>query len=502
MDNPQIFLTIQEMCNTGSFASIYRAKQNDGERTKQIALKILKEQWLQDQIHRFWDEAQLLTKLNHPHIVKAKGICELNGLPAIIMDFIDGFDIKNLLEYPSFQFSPKMAFEIACTVAKTLDEVYYHSQNQLGEHLAVLHRDIKPSNIMLNRHGLIQILDFGASRFENSERMGETNLYEPGTQKYSPPDRRLGARGNHKGDIFALGLLLIEMLDNQLLPIPPLQRDEYQQFLRYQIERLEFSMPNQQWIQSVKDTLYRMCAYDLNDRLNAKQAVHMLEPYAKRAQGFSLLQSVEKQFPQIPRQKKQGQWTGQSLTVQLLRSLYRTPEIDPNQQTQSLVPSSFREENTKENLSITQKSRPTQTVSIFSHRVFWRNFAISSVPLFFLLHFFTWLILSPSKSPATTKKENTSIAPVVEEELVLSIHKKDLAIIEVFDQEDDSQGKLTRSKSFEKLNLPKGKYSLSIQIFNHSAPHKDFSFSLKKDAKLECFLKDEKPTCQFNGKKL
>ena len=377
MDNPKLFLSIQELCNSGSFAFIYRAKQNDGERTKMIALKILKEKWLQDQdqIHRFWDEAQLLKNLNHPHIVKAKGICELNGLPAIIMDFIDGFDIKNLLAQASFHFTPKMSFEIACSITKTLDEVYYHSQNQLGEHLAVLHRDIKPSNIMINRHGLLQILDFGASRFENTERMGETNLYEPGTQKYSPPDRRLGARGNHKGDIFAVGILLIEILSNQLVPTPPLQREEYQQFLRYHIERLDFAMPNQQWDQSVKDTLYRMCAYDPNERLNAKQAVHMLEPYAKRAQGLSLSQSIDKQFPQMHRQKKKGQWSGQSITVQLLRSLYQTMEINADLPTQTMASSTVKQHlQTREHLTETQKVDSEPNVSIFSHRIFWRNF--------------------------------------------------------------------------------------------------------------------------------
>lgn len=512
MHSPHILLTIQEICNTGAFASVYRANHHDGERTKQIALKILKEQWLQDQeqIHRFWDEAQLLTKLNHPNIVKAQGICELNGLPAIIMDFIDGFDLKLLLQNPVFQFSPKMSFEIACIIAKTLDEVYYHSQNQLGENLAVLHRDIKPSNIMINRHGLIQILDFGASRFENAERMGQTNLYEPGTQKYSPPDRRLGARGNHKGDIFAVGLLLIEMLDNQVIPIPPLQKDEYDRFLRYHIERLEFAMPNQQWVHSVKDTLYRMCAYDLNDRLNAKQAIHMLEPYAKRSQGLSLEQVIEHSFPQLPSEKKQGQLSGQSLQVQILRSLYNNfPNIEPNQQTGSMTSAGFVPEETAGNISITQKSTPTAkiTINFFSHRIFWRNFALSAISFFLLLHFGTRIILSAkSSSPTASEKETQEQSKITKEtpvadEIPLTIYKQDIALIEIFDQANNPIGKLSRSKSSQKLNLPKGTYSLSIKIFNHSAPHNEFSFSLEKESKLTCSLKDDKPFCQINDKK-
>ena len=510
MDNPHLLLTIKEMCNTGSFASIYRADHSDGERKKQIALKIMKEQWLQDQeqIHRFWDEAQLLTKLNHPHIVKAQGICELQGLPAIIMDFIDGFDIKLLLQHPSFLFSPKMAFEVACTIAKTLDEVYYHSQNQLGEHLAVLHRDIKPSNVMINRHGLVQVLDFGASRFEDEERMGETNLYEPGTQKYSPPDRRLGERGNHKGDIFAAGLLLIEMLSNQLLPTPPLQQEEYRQFLHYHIEQLDFAMPNQQWTDSVKDTLYRMCAYDPNIRLNAKQAVHMLEPYAKRSQSPSLRQVIERLFPQIPREKKQGQWSGQTLSVQLLHSLYRnTPQIAPGQQTQSLVPTErLQEPIAPVSSAPKQPAAGTTSVmrSVFSHRVFWRNFVLSAGSIFFLLHVATWIVLSSrsEKSLASTEASTQLENPLSENALSLSIHKKDLAVIEIFDQEDTSQGKLTRSKSFQKFSLPKGRYSLSIKIFNRSDPHTDFSFSLKEEGTVECSLQQEKPFCLLNGEKL
>lgn len=504
--SPHLSLTIQEMCSTGSFAEIYRANYHSGEQRKPIALKILKDKWLQDQeqLNRFWDEAQLLTHLNHAHIVKANGICEINGLPAIIMDFIDGYDLKYLLENPNFQFSSKMAFEIASTIAKTLDDVYYHSQNQLGENLAVLHRDIKPSNIMINRHALVQVLDFGASRFENSGREAETNAYEPGTQKYSSPDRRLGTKGNHKGDIFAVGLLLIEMLENRLLPMPPLKVEDYQQFLADHIENLKFSMPNEQWDQSVKDTLYRMCSYDPNNHLNAKQAVHMLSPYAKRAQTQSLQQNVQTYFPQCQRQPKQGQWSGQKISVQMLHSLNTpTNSLDPEQSTKSLRPSDIFQDKTENSVP-----KPQATIQakerIFSHPVFWRNFAISAAAIFIVLHGLTWFIRSlntPSESIKPTELV-TETAPIAMELFSLNVSKTDLATIDIFDSEEESSGRLTRSKSQKDFSLPKGTYQLSIKIFNHSEPHTDFSFSLKKDAELLCSLQNDKPICRLNGKKL
>ena len=108
------------------------------------------------------------------------------------MEFVDGLDLKRLIEHPNFQFSPKSAFEIAATIARTINDVYNHSTNALGHSMAVLHRDIKPSNIMLNRNGLVRVLDFGASRYNDTDRLGRTSVYEPGSLKYSPPERRLG----------------------------------------------------------------------------------------------------------------------------------------------------------------------------------------------------------------------------------------------------------------------------------------------------------------------
>jgi hypothetical protein len=294
------------------------------------------------------------------------------------------------------------------------------------------------------------------------------------------------------------------MLENRLLPMPPLEVEAYQQFLEYHIENLVFSMPNQQWDQSVKDTLYRICAYDSNNRLNAKQAVHMLKPYAKRAQTQSLQQNVQTYFPQCPRQPKQGQWSGQTISIQMLHSLY-TPStsINPEQPTNSWRPSDVFQDETEE--SSTKHQRITQTTEgTFSHPIFWRNFAIGATAVFFLLHGLTWFILSlitPSESIKPTEKI-TEVSPVSKGQFSLSVSKTDLAIIEIFDSEDESSGRLTRSKSQKDLSLPKGKYQLSIKIFNHSDPHTEFYFSLKKDAELLCSLRNDKPTCRLNGKKL
>jgi serine/threonine protein kinase len=480
-----IAIDINELCSSGSFADVYIGKLNRGTAKETIAIKVLKEKWLkdQDQIHRFWDEAELIKKLNHQHIIKVEGVVYLNGLPSIVMEYVDGFDIKNLLKHPQFLFSPKASLEMAAIVAKTLNDVYNQSSNTQGHSLAVIHRDIKPSNIMLNRTGLVRILDFGASRFNDEDRLGKTSLYEPGSQKYSPPDRRLGNRGTHTGDIYALGLILIEMLLNKILPTPPIDPAEHQQYITNAVAAIHFDLPNSEWESSAKDTLIRMCSFDPERRLNAEQAVHMLTPYAQNARGLALGELIQQKLLSIHKRNTTGQLTGKSTQVQFIKSLHG-------------------KENKPE--PVEEDNKPTTTKSTKSNpnASFWKNFSLYGGIVFLALHVVTFGALS-----AFSESENpTEKVPQIQQEkkatVTVSVRKSNIAKLKITDQQENVVLKLPRSKKSESLRLPTGEYSISIRELNTSTEEIQFQMQIEETTSLICEYKDKKSSCTVNGKPL
>ena len=141
----QCTLHIGQLCNTGSFAEVYQASKIRSDSLQEVvAVKVLKERWLHeaDLVARFWDEATLLKRLQHPNIIRSDGLYELDGRPALVMEYVDGFDIKQLLTTSHFNFDPKAAFEAAVCVADALNAAYRFSLNQDHQSLVVLHETL------------------------------------------------------------------------------------------------------------------------------------------------------------------------------------------------------------------------------------------------------------------------------------------------------------------------------------------------------------------------
>ena len=323
----QCTLHIGQLCNTGSFAEVYQAHKIRSDSLQEVvAVKVLKERWLHetDLVARFWDEATLLKRLQHPNIIRSDGLYEIDGRPALVMEYVDGFDIKQLLTSSHFKFEPKAAFEAAVCVADALNAAYRFSMNQDHQSLVVLHRDIKPANIMLNRNGLIRVLDFGAAKFVDRERQGQTSVFEPGNNKYAPPQKLQGTPGDHPGDVYALGLVLVEMLLNQELPTPPLEPNQHREYIRKHLSECSFGLPDQRWVESATQTLFRMLAYEPAERLSAEQALRMLKTYEQQASGSELTQLTRRQFQFISQNLPNGPLTGQRHTLNLQAQVSET----------------------------------------------------------------------------------------------------------------------------------------------------------------------------------
>ena len=193
---------ITKALGKGGFGSVWEATAEDG---KTVALKVLNPQVLENEkvVRKFFHEAINLSKMNHPHICRFIDFFPQEGNYAIVMDFVQGTDLKDLLKE---QGGP-LPFETARRIAaQALDALHYAHQKQ------VLHRDIKPENITLSTEGAVKIMDFGIARLSSSESQ-QTSLFMI-SPAYTAPERFDETKTDdvdHRADIYSLGLVFYEI---------------------------------------------------------------------------------------------------------------------------------------------------------------------------------------------------------------------------------------------------------------------------------------------------
>ncbi|QEG43461.1 serine/threonine-protein kinase [Roseimaritima ulvae] len=201
-------LEIIERIGHGGMGVVYRAKQLNLDRL--VALKILRPDVDTDPnfAERFEREAKLLGRLNHPHIVGIHDYGKTGSLFYLIMEFVDGQNLRQL-EHAG-QLSAAEALAIVPQICEALQ--YAHGQG-------VVHRDIKPENILINTSGQVKIADFGIAKLtELGDEWGLTGQWQVmGTPHYMAPEQiEHPSEVDHRADIYSLGVVLYEMLTGEL----------------------------------------------------------------------------------------------------------------------------------------------------------------------------------------------------------------------------------------------------------------------------------------------
>jgi tRNA A-37 threonylcarbamoyl transferase component Bud32 len=193
---------IVEEVASGGMAVVYRAIQDQLNRT--VAIKALKTSASADEqlVTRFEREARSLAGLQHENIIHVYDFHRDRGALFIVMEYVQGIDLFDLLER-----SGRIPFDVAAIcamqVARALDYVHYRS---------IVHRDIKPANIMISRQGGVKLMDFGIARDHNYEKDLTQTGTGIGTPSYMSPEQILGDRLDARSDIFSLGIVLYQMV--------------------------------------------------------------------------------------------------------------------------------------------------------------------------------------------------------------------------------------------------------------------------------------------------
>lgn len=190
----------------GGMGVVYRARQVRLDRD--VAVKLMNPELSREPefAARFEREARALARLDHPGIVRVHEFGEAAGVHYLVLELVDG---PNLRELASEGLDDRMTLEIVDQLCDAL--AYAHEQG-------VVHRDIKPENVLVDRRGRVRLADFGLAKLRDEHRRAPTRTRRVmGTPQYMAPEQ-LGAPHavDERCDIFALGVVLYEMLTGQL----------------------------------------------------------------------------------------------------------------------------------------------------------------------------------------------------------------------------------------------------------------------------------------------
>jgi serine/threonine-protein kinase len=196
---------LEEEIGHGSMGVVYRGKQIALGR--EVAIKVLPKTLARDisYVARFIREAQIIAELNHPNIIQIYDAGQQNKLLYFVMEYVQGPTLSSLLHLDG-TIAPHMAVEYAAQIAEALDAAYRERH--------VIHRDIKPENLMLNRWGKIKVMDFGLARATGHQKITVAKTLV-GSIYYASPEQVWGENLDNRSDIYALGVVLYEMVTGQ-----------------------------------------------------------------------------------------------------------------------------------------------------------------------------------------------------------------------------------------------------------------------------------------------
>jgi len=202
----------------GGMGEVYRA--TDTKLQRDVAIKVLPPEVAQDpeRLGRFKREAHLLAALNHPNIAAIYGLEEADGGPFLALELVEGEDLKERLTQGAIPVDE--ALGIARQVAEALEEAH---------NKGIVHRDLKPANVKLTPEGKVKVLDFGLAKAWGGDTASGTSsvdlsqsptLARTGTQAgvilgtaaYMSPEQARGRPVDKRADIWAFGVVLLEML--------------------------------------------------------------------------------------------------------------------------------------------------------------------------------------------------------------------------------------------------------------------------------------------------
>src|SRR5262245_14316500 len=214
--------TITERVDQGGMAEVFRgvAESLQGFK-KSVAIKRILPSLTKNKkfVSMFLDEAKLSLHLQHANIVHVFDIGVADSAYFIVMEYVDGCNLKSMLEYfrrRQKRIAAAHAIYIMIEVCEGLAYAHEVADPESGRALGIVHRDISPPNILLSKMGEVKLVDFGLAKATSQAEITDPGVVK-GKFSYLSPEAASGVEVDARADIFAVGILLWEMISGKRL---------------------------------------------------------------------------------------------------------------------------------------------------------------------------------------------------------------------------------------------------------------------------------------------
>ena len=280
----------------GGMANVYLA--NDTILNRKVAVKVLRGDLASDEkfVRRFQREALSASSLNHPNIVEIYDVGEDDGNFYIVMEYIDGKNLKQLIKRRT-----KLSLPEVIDIMKQLTDGIASAHDSF-----IIHRDIKPQNMLILDNGLVKITDFGIAVALNSTQLTQTNSVM-GSVHYLPPEQAAGKGATFKSDIYSLGILMYELVTGTL----PFRGENAVEIALKQMKEpipsvrdFDSSIP-----QSVENIILKACAKNPKNRYENVRDMHedLCKCLDESMANVEKLKYEYKEFDELPKKIKEAE---------------------------------------------------------------------------------------------------------------------------------------------------------------------------------------------------
>ena len=301
----------------GTFGKVYMSEMiTDSNFSKIVAIKILHGKWVEHEeiVQRARDEARVLGLLNHRNIIRVEDLTSIKGKCAVIMEYLNGVDLKSLITYCKENGLPiplKVILDIIEAVSSAMYAAYNVRPPQGGEALRLIHRDIKPSNIMLTTEGEVKILDFGTAQANFEDREAATVALTFGSAGYMAPERLLlDEKDRPSGDIYSLGVTFYELLTCKRFGKLNPSREKFEEEVHQRLKMCEADLDryelNADVRAAISGVLRSMLSYEHEDRPDLQETLNQMEQLSTLVNDGSLRKFCREIVVACKEQNKSG----------------------------------------------------------------------------------------------------------------------------------------------------------------------------------------------------